>query len=85
MKTGQTIVMKGYTGNVSAHPLAEVELKVGDQETILTLALQGELKYDVLVGADFPHISELGLQLLYAQAVHLVQTRAQTKAANVVQ
>ena len=47
MKTEQTIMMNGYTGNVSAHPLAEVELEVGDQKTILTLALQGDLNYDV--------------------------------------
>ena len=25
MMTGQTLMMKGYTGNVSAHPQAEVE------------------------------------------------------------
>ena len=40
-------MMKGYTENVSAHPLAEVELEVGDQKMILTVALQGELKYDI--------------------------------------
>ena len=85
MKTGQMIMMKGYTGYISAHPLADVELEVGDQKMILTVALQGELNYDVLLGADFPHIWELGRQLLYAQAVHLVQTRAQTKATDVVQ
>ena len=85
MKTGQTIMMKGYAGNISAHPPADVELEVGDQKTILTVALQGELNYDVLLGADFPHIWELGRQLLYTQTVHLVQTRVQTKAADVVQ
>ena len=62
----KTMMMKGYTGNVSAYPLAEVELEVGDQKTILTVAWQGELNYDVLLGADFPHIWELGRQLLYA-------------------
>ena len=39
MKTGQTIMMKGYTGNITAHPLADVEFEVRDKKTTLTVAL----------------------------------------------
>ena len=60
---------------ITVHPRARAKIEVGWRSEEMEIAVQDNLMFDALIGADYPDIWELGKQLVYKELINLAQTR----------
>ena len=75
-KTGEIIWVRTFNGIISALSLAKVRIQIGENGDDLTVAVQEILRYDALLGTDFPELWGVGRHLLYNELINVSQTRS---------
>ena len=60
---------------ITVHLRARAKIEVGWRSEELEIAVQNNLMFDALIGADYPDIWELGKQLVHKELIALAQTR----------
>ena len=59
---------------ITVHPRARAKIEVGCKSKEMEIAVQDDLMFNALIGADYPDIWELGKQLVHKELVNLAQT-----------
>ena len=82
--TGKNVEVSTVNPGQAVYPMARVEVEVAGYQTEIVVGVHEGLKYDVLLGRDFPYLWEVGFREVNLATCAIVKTRQVTKQESVL-